>query len=173
MMFVGSKFCPHCGAPVAARKESDGGALPCPCCKTFMRCVAIGKTWLDECGDCFGLWVDVGTFKLICADRESQAQVLGLPQELPKHPPPQRRGYLPCPRCGQLMNRFNFAHHSGIVVDMCKAHGIWFDRDEMRGIIEFIRAGGLERAREFETEQLDMAKRRIEQAQSMANNEFR
>ena len=43
---------------------------------------------------------------------------------------PNRR-YLPCPVCKSLMNRVNFAHHSGIVIDLCGKDGVWFDRDEL------------------------------------------
>ncbi len=40
---------------------------------------------------------------------------------------------------------------SNVVVDVCSRHGTWFDKDELRRVIEFIRGGGLEqsRAREF------------------------
>ena len=59
------------------------------------------------------------------------------------------------------MNRVNFARCSGVVVDVCKAHGTWFDRDELRRIVEFIRAGGLEQARAFELDQLERERRAL------------
>jgi Zn-finger nucleic acid-binding protein len=43
------------------------------------------------------------------------------------------------------MTRTNFAGHSGIVVDVCREHGTWFDRGELGSALEFVRAGGLER----------------------------
>src|SRR5260370_1788 len=67
-----------------------------------------------------------------------------------------------CPQCGSVMNRINFARCSGVIVDVCKGHGTWFDHDELREILEFIRGGGLELSRqkekheiEFEREQLN------------------
>src|SRR5439155_12887026 len=72
--------------------------------------------------------------------------------------------YLPCPRCGELMNRLNFAHASGVIIDICQPHGIWFDKDELRRIIEFIRAGGLDRARLKEQQQLEEARRELQAA---------
>ena len=42
------------------------------------------------------------------------------------------------------MNRVNFARCSGVIVDVCRGHGTWFDRDELSGIVQFIRGGGLE-----------------------------
>ena len=57
---------------------------------------------------------------------------------------PKQIRYLPCPVCGKLMNRINFANFSSVIVDVCREHGTWFDRDELRRIVEFIRAGGIE-----------------------------
>lgn len=58
--------------------------------------------------------------------------------------------YVPCPDCKQLMNRSNFARLSGVIIDLCKQHGVWFDAGELPKIIEFINSGGLSRAREKE-----------------------
>jgi hypothetical protein len=46
------------------------------------------------------------------------------------------------------MNRNNFGGSSGIVVDVCPHHGVWFEPGELPRILEFVQAGGLERARE-------------------------
>jgi hypothetical protein len=51
------------------------------------------------------------------------------------------------------MNRVNFAHRSGIILEICKAHGVWFDHDQLRHVVEFIRAGGLEAAHERDIEE--------------------
>jgi Zn-finger nucleic acid-binding protein len=57
------------------------------------------------------------------------------------------------------MNRVNYARRSGVVLDVCKTHGMWFDQDELRRVLAFIAAGGLDRAREREIEDLKEAKR--------------
>jgi Zn-finger nucleic acid-binding protein len=65
--------------------------------------------------------------------------------------------YAPCPVCKSLMNRVNFAHTSGVIVDVCTSHGTWFDADELRRVLEFISAGGLEAARARELRQTPQA----------------
>jgi hypothetical protein len=55
------------------------------------------------------------------------------------------------------MNRINFAHTSGVIVDVCTSHGTWFDADELRRVLEFITAGGLEAARARELRQTPAA----------------
>ncbi len=58
------------------------------------------------------------------------------------------------------------ARISGVIIDICTSHGIWFDRDELRKIVEFVRAGGLDRARWLQSEKLGDAQRRIEASKS-------
>jgi Zn-finger nucleic acid-binding protein len=52
------------------------------------------------------------------------------------------------------MNRINF-DRSGVVVDICKGHGIWFDRDELTRIASFIHAGNLGEARDLHKTELE------------------
>ncbi len=129
-----------------------------------MTSVTIGNAPMRECQKCEGLWLDTPIFKLICADRERQAVILGdafAHEDKPEIDHKEQIRYVPCPQCRQLMNRVNFAKCSDVIVDVCKGHGTWFDRDELRQIIEFIRDGGMERSREklrheieFQREQL-------------------
>jgi Zn-finger nucleic acid-binding protein len=115
------------------------------------------------------LWVDAGTFDRICTDRERQSAVLGSASTMFR--PGQRNlemkvQYVRCPVCAELMHRVNFAKCSGIIVDVCKGHGTWFDRDELQHIVEFIRTGGLDLSREKEKAELEAARRRLEAARS-------
>jgi hypothetical protein len=41
---------------------------------------------------------------------------------------------------------------SGIIIDVCKNHGVWFERDELRGVLQFVANGGLDRMRATEAE---------------------
>ena len=43
------------------------------------------------------------------------------------------------------MNRRNYAGTSGVIIDLCRTDGIWFDADELARILVWIRAGGVER----------------------------
>jgi len=141
-----------------------------------MSAVTLGATAMRECAKCEGMWVEIPAFEKICADREQSASALGvampmapaetaLGRELPK------AVYVPCPQCGELMNRLNFAHCSGVIVDVCKGHGTWFDRDELRKIIEFIRAGGLERARQKEKREIEYEREQLTQQRLNAHRQ--
>jgi Zn-finger nucleic acid-binding protein len=169
MIFLGAKFCSHCGARVDRTETAETSRQLCPRCQVDMEAVVIGHTPLRECPKCEGIWADGDSLQHICADREEQAAVLGMAV-------PQLSGsigdieqnirYIPCPVCKALMNRVNFAHCSGVVVDVCLKHGTWFDKDELRRIIEFIRAGGMEKERGRQIQELEDRKRQLAATQT-------
>jgi Zn-finger nucleic acid-binding protein len=164
MIFSGSKFCPHCGAKVERTEGNDDKIRPCPRCREPLTAIMLGSTKALECPRCSGLWIDTETFNEICADREKQAVVIGEHSEPPQPtlpcPPLESIHYVPCPVCAKLMNRVNFARSSGVILDVCKADGVWFDREELRRVVEFVRAGGLEISRERERKEWDASRRK-------------
>lgn len=151
MMFLGAKFCSHCGARAHRTTEANAARLLCPRCRMGMDAVTIGQAPLRECPRCEGIWADATALEQICTDREQQTAVLGVASTLPNPGSVELEKnirYVPCPACKTLMNRVNFARCSNVVVDVCRQHGTWFDREELRRIVEFIRSGGLDKARE-------------------------
>jgi Zn-finger nucleic acid-binding protein len=82
----------------------------------------------------------MSSLKALCADTAQQAAVLNMPlHTADAQQPVQDTGSISCPVCGMTMARIDFAH---VAVDVCKADGVWFDRDELRRIVEGVRAGG-------------------------------
>jgi Zn-finger nucleic acid-binding protein len=163
LMFQGSKFCPHCGAVAGAVDHGPAIAHPCPrCADSNLQKVVVGTVELEECLHCGGLWVASQVFNKICADREAQEATVAIKLPATSAPEPHTVRYLKCPQCANLMNRFNFAHGSGVVIDKCANHGLWLDRDDLRRVIEFIRAGGLTVAREHEIQELKEQTRQLE-----------
>jgi Zn-finger nucleic acid-binding protein len=162
-LFRGTRYCSHCGAEAArAEPVSARAARACPRCRQPLAPAAVGAATLDECARCGGVWADVEAFERILKDGEAQSVVLGAAADAPAAAlPAAPQPYVPCPACGRLMNRLNFARCSGVLVDACKGHGTWFDRDELRGIVAFVRAGGLSRARQKEKDDLDEQRRRL------------
>lgn len=127
---------------------------------------------MRECEKCAGIWLDVAAFEKICADREQQSAVLGGASPVPSHEvrPEQRIRYAPCPQCGQLMNRINFARCSGVIVDVCKGHGTWFDAQELSAIVQFIRGGGLEISRQKEKNEIESQRQQLRMEEMTAAN---
>jgi Zn-finger nucleic acid-binding protein len=160
MMFQGAKFCPHCGGPAAQWSSGKSDCL-CPACEVPMLRGTLREIPLHECAKCFGLWLDTPTFERICRDAEHQAAVLGSALVIDGQAALTPVRYRRCPHCRDFMNRMNFARCSGVIVDICRAHGTWFDLNELHRIVHFIRAGGLDRARRNEKAEFAEERRRM------------
>jgi Zn-finger nucleic acid-binding protein len=175
MMFAGSLHCSRCGAKAQrAEPASEAPSRRCPRCLEEMESVAVGSAGLRECARCGGLWVDVKSFEQIISEREQQSAALGAASIVPKQrggagSGPNKVRYVPCPECKQLMNRVNFARCSGVVVDVCKGHGTWFERDELQQIVEFIRGGGLAASRAREKREIEEERERLRYEQLTAS----
>ncbi len=161
-LFRGTRFCAHCGAEAVREEAPSRPNRPCPECQQHFSPVKVGSVVLDECARCGGLWVDSSSFHRICQETEEQTMVLEGTSSGPETPPTTvSHRYWPCPECRRLMNRQNFARVSGIIVDVCKGHGVWFNQGELRRIIEFIRDGGMSRARDRERRDLEDERARL------------
>ncbi len=157
LQFEGLSHCGGCGGSLAnpARNVHEDGDTPlnCPRCQNDLEASLAGETLMDQCTDCGGLWLDHTVFDALTAERERQSSVGAALSRMPSPavtPDTREVKYLKCPECETLMHRKNFARCSGVIVDVCTAHGIWFDRDELSQIMDFIRLGGMEKARQME-----------------------
>jgi Zn-finger nucleic acid-binding protein len=163
-IFLGMKHCPWCGESAAAGKPAETAKGMCPRCNVEFQHIQVSTKTLSECPSCGGLWIDHDTLQEICASREEQEAVMGFRAEPTADISTEsslKRVYIPCPRCNKLMNRRQFAGCSRVVVDWCKAHGTWFDRDELRQIVQFILDGGLAKARERDKMQLEQERQNL------------
>lgn len=161
-IFEGSKFCPLCGDRALKTKTVNEESVgDCPRCKRKLSVFLVEDLSICECEKCEGAWLDIETFEEVCANQEKQSAVLKKFDEILTHKKPVQIKYVPCPECKTLMNRNNFARVSGVIIDSCKEHGIWFDADELPKIIEFIRKGGMDRAREKEKLQIQSEKEQL------------
>ena len=154
-MFVGSRYCPRCGAE-ARRELLDEESPSCAECREEMRAVRVGAIAFRECAECGSLWMDGETFERMCGDREQQAGIRSYVFALTRPDRAAEPGgvrYRRCPRCTRIMNRTNFARRSGVILDICGEHGVWLDHGELGRLTAFIDAGGMAVARERDREQ--------------------
>ena len=169
-MFAGMQFCPHCGVKASRVVDDSAAPLPCPGCRggEGMRAVQVGTTPMHECETCASVWLDAGTFMQLCQDREERGAVAAIiagPASVGVVPTAGGRvRYVHCPRCKKVLNRENFGRQSGVVIDVCKADGVFFERGELRSVLAFIDGGGLERARVREDARKSQERRSLEQA---------
>jgi Zn-finger nucleic acid-binding protein len=48
---------------------------------------------------------------------------------------PRDTGPVSCPACGEAMKRVSLVRRHELEVDVCTAHGVWFDAGELRGAL--------------------------------------
>jgi Zn-finger nucleic acid-binding protein len=104
---------------------------------------------VHDCPECEGLFLDENAIGLV-VDDPGNARARALLDTLPRRAhsvlPHNRKMYVKCPICTTTMNRKLFAAGSGVVIDVCRSHGAYFDAGELPAIIDFVMAGGLDRA---------------------------
>lgn len=157
------KKCDHCGKDINIRyntcplcggdqREIDKSLPPeCPRCEIALKLLISGGEEYDICPVCGGMWLDRDEFHR--ATRESDVyKKVDIKSEYHKSPITGPVEYIPCVRCGKLMNRSNFGRISGVIIDSCDKHGVWLDSDELMKIQHFIADGGLEKSQDIEIE---------------------
>jgi Zn-finger nucleic acid-binding protein len=166
-----AQHCQSCGRPLSGAAAATAAARSggvCPRCSQRLAPRQYGELDVDECDGCGGLMVTPTMMDRIVAARDASSNLrLSLPERTFNREAEVR--YLRCPGCDKTMNRRAFGRISGVIVDVCKDHGVWFDAGELAEVLAFIERGGLERARERETEELKQAARNARYEQTRAS----
>ncbi len=167
---VEARYCMECGLelqPQALTALEEGTS--CPRCEGALRSRELGKASVIECSACGGLWLGEQHFDDLCEQADEQDLTSrGLEQMVPTSVMDTKQvRYLPCVVCGDFMQRRNYASSSGIIIDVCRKHGVWLDHRELEHILAFVREGGLDRARERQIERLKTQEQRARNADSL------
>lgn len=167
MARVGSRarFCHSCATPLM----QDGAGAPetelrCPSCAggkaLVSRRLGRANVAVYDCATCGGLWIEKEVFEVM-VDRARAGKlpelasggVVASSTTPADAAPVQNRAYRPCVLCGALMNRRNYGRKSGVIVDVCSRHGLWFDLHELDRLLRWFREGGEERAQALQVEE--------------------
>ena len=140
----GSFACARCGHPLELEPLFDAIDAPCPRCATPLESAQGGDDGrLHECPRCGGIFVPRDALVDLLCRAEIAGPFLG-GQAKPGLDPVT---YVPCPLCHATMNRVNFGKVSGVIVDVCRTHGTWFDAGELTRVVAFASSGGLDKTR--------------------------
>lgn len=167
-----SLHCSGCGQRLGLEPLGKPDDLQCPDCEQPFEGFSAGPGVLHDCARCGGQFVEHQLLKDLLERRE----VYGLaPRHQPQgNPLSQPVRYIKCPACQQMMNRKNFGRSSGVIVDVCTQHGVWFDAGELPRVLAFVESGGLERAKRREAEEREAErKRRVDSAAGALSTQHR
>lgn len=170
---TGDRGCARCGHELELEPLLDASDAPCPRCGKHMS--SLGDRGMHECTTCGGLFVDHPTLARIVEDRNASGPLpiaTARPFERARHPVAALDDvrYLKCAQCHKPMNRVNFGRRSGVVVDVCKVHGTWFDAGELSRAAEWVAGGGFEAvaAREEAARRMEAEPERAAKAKAQA-----
>jgi len=105
--------------------------MQCPFCKNEMVILELNKVEIDYCTNCKGIWLDAGELELLY--HSSTSTVI---DKLFKKSENNSELKIRCPICRKKMEKVELKQ-TGIILDKCKNnHGYWFDKDELRSILE-------------------------------------
>jgi hypothetical protein len=106
----------------------------CPVCKEPLVVLELEQVEVDYCTSCDGVWLDAGELELLLDTDEERTRLISLFKEAETV---KEKSY-DCPVCGKQMKKFEIGERGRVVVDKCKKnHGIWFDKGELKKVVEF------------------------------------
>lgn len=116
------------------------GAASCPRCKAALFATTVHEVTLLGCGLCGGIFLDNDGSTAVTqrvdpeiAKLADRAATRGAGRLVDL-----RAERVACPVCAASMSR---VRAGGIDLDVCAAHGTWFDRDELHRVIDAYAAG--------------------------------
>ena len=142
--------CMYCGGAIIAEAASTG-PICCSACGTQMEAQEYEGVVIDVCPRCESIWFDNGELDVFIQKRIQLNPDESPPTELdqPTSAVPQGGGrYRKCPHCSNLMNQQNYKRMSGVIIDICRQHGVFLDNGELENIQQFIAVGGEQRFQE-------------------------
>jgi|GEM_PF-2336883 len=120
-------------------------AQACPRCGGALNIVEADGVKLDRCDACSGLFFDENEFAKIksASINDNMAQLTKDSGVHSQRAPEDLEKKIQCLRCFNTMDRVNFAHTSGIIVDFCPVcKSLWLDGGEFEKTISFLKHDG-------------------------------
>jgi Zn-finger nucleic acid-binding protein len=157
MNTVDALHCSGCGAELGLEPITSQSTLVCPACRIAFEQYTDDSASLFDCTRCGGQFVEHALLKNLF--ERQPVYTLETRRNAERVTTREPVVYRPCPCCQTIMNRKNFGRSSGVIVDICSRHGVWFDAGELPRVIDFVRSGGLARAQRAELEEQQNARR--------------
>ena len=112
--------------------------MKCPACGQPLIVVERDGIEVDWCASpqCRGLWFDAGELDLLAEEAGHDIS----PESLAHPAPDVRERPRRCPRCRKRMEkaRVGAPGDEAVIVDRCRAHGVWLDAGELGAVMRLL-----------------------------------
>jgi Zn-finger nucleic acid-binding protein len=129
--------CPACGALALP-------ARACPRCTAPLGATRVEEHVFDECGRCGGVFVTSATIERLLAGNADELLAKLRDHTSVGSPSGARR----CPTCLVQMAKRMASGGSGVIIDVCTSHGVFFDAGELHKLVAVARREAERAARE-------------------------
>ena len=111
----------------------------CPRCLAPLEPRSAGALSFEMCAPCRGMWLPHASVTDFLVASETELERASQVDLGRLRPEPLVLVYpLACPHCARPMKREPLAR-AGVTVDLCVAHGMWFDAGELRAFLSALR----------------------------------
>jgi Zn-finger nucleic acid-binding protein len=124
----------------------------CPACQAQMSSAQTYGATVQVCSGCAACWTTRSGMQAVVESIERRftaatlaalrAECLERRRAVLSAPAPSSASYRKCPECGVQMHRKAFAPFSGIVADVCAAHGFLLGTGRLEAIRDYVGRGG-------------------------------
>ena len=112
----------------------------CPACDDELIVFELAGVEIDHCVGCRGTWLDGGELEMIIEFAGAESGPFTRANDEARRGEKTARR---CPRCTRRMRLIHVGESPCIEIDRCpKGHGLWFDRGEMKRVIESLDGSG-------------------------------
>jgi Zn-finger nucleic acid-binding protein len=129
--------------------------MNCPRCSVELKTENYKGVEVDRCPRCHGMWLDYGELDQLEDTVLDKDEIKGTMMYS------TFQGKLACPKCGEIMQRFNYRAYD-LELDFCRqGHGTWLDAGEEKKVLELMeqRIRDLNRKAKAEAEWGDFLKK--------------
>lgn len=101
----------------------------CPACTCVLTRERKGQFHLDACGDCGGVWLEVAQIRKLVEKKSTVLLDFARAAAAKATAKPEAHVARRCPACDVPLKAQRV--DGGLDIDVCKAHGTWFDSEEL------------------------------------------
>lgn len=111
--------------------------MNCPRCRTPLNVQQAGNLVMNCCYQCGGLFLDGVASKRVVAAVDPNAIATANQVSQGARGAVATDAVAPCPGCEKALERMPIPA-ANVTVDVCREHGVWFDRDELQRVVQAV-----------------------------------